>query len=63
MMLENISADKAQENAIKKFKLKILRSVEDKCPVRYIIETSESTITIKFLEETKNIKTTSGGRG
>jgi len=63
MMLENISAERAQENAIHKFKLKILRSVEDKCPVRYIIETSDRAITIKFLEETKTMKTTAGGRG
>jgi hypothetical protein len=52
----------AQE-ALRKFRLKLLAIIDEKCPVQYSINGDEHTITVQFLEEKKRVKATAGGRG
>jgi len=59
---ENSSAETSTD-ALRRFKLKILAYIDDKCPVNYTVGGDECTIKVQFLGETKRVKRTAGGRG
>jgi hypothetical protein len=54
---------KNTQEALRKFRLKLLSIIDEKCPVQYSINGDENTITVQFLEEKKRVKATAGGRG
>jgi hypothetical protein len=54
---------KYTQEALRKFRLKLLSIIDEKCPVQYSINGDEHTITAQFLEEKKRVKATAGGRG
>ena len=59
---ENYDAETSTE-ALRRFKLRILAFIDDKCPVKYTVGGDECTIKVQFLGETKRVKRTAGGRG
>ena len=59
---ENSSAETSTD-ALRRFKLRILAYIDDKCPVKYTVGGDECTIKVQFLGETKRVKRTAGGRG
>ena len=59
---ENYDAEGSTE-ALRRFKLRILAFIDDKCPVKYTVSGDECTITVQFLGENKRVKRTAGGRG
>jgi hypothetical protein len=59
---ENYGAERSTE-ALRRFKLRILAFIDDKCPVKYTVSGDECTITVQFLGENKRVKRTAGGRG
>jgi hypothetical protein len=60
---ETYGAVRNTPEALRKFRLKLLAIIDEKCPVQYTINGDECTITVQFLEEKKRVKTTAGGRG
>jgi hypothetical protein len=57
---ETYGAVRNTPEALRKFRLKLLAIIDEKCPVQYTINGDEGTITV---QEKKHVKATAGGRG